>query len=222
MVSPQAFERDPLRTLRLARLASELEFGADPDTVATASASAPGLRLIAGERVFAELKRIMISDRPLEGLDLMDRLGATDAVLPELSELRGIEQSGYHHLDVYAHTRAVLAETIELEREPDRWLEEAVPVLEEYAKGSPQPVMQAIEEARSRKVADDLDAFLAGRFGKRMVEPIKAIHLTEEDRPIETMWDVTVAATAHARSIPNTDKRLEIERAAGDLLKLVA
>jgi hypothetical protein len=105
---------------------------------------------------------------------------------------------------------------------PDRWLEEAVPVLEEYAKGSPQPVMQAIEEARSRKVADDLDAFLATRFGKRMVEPIKAIHLTEEDRPIETMWDVTVAATAHARSIPNTDKRLEIERAAGDLLKQAA
>ncbi len=102
---------------------------------------------------------------------------------------------------------------------PDRWLEEAVPVLEEYAKGSPQPVMQAIEAARKKKVADDLDAFLANRFGKRMVEPIKAIHLTEEDRPIETMWDVTVAATAHARSIPNTDKRLEVECAAGDLLK---
>ena len=95
-------------------------------------------------------------------------------------------------------------------------------MLEEYAKGSPQPVMQAIEAARERKVADDLDAFLAARFGKRMVEPIKAIHLTEEHRPIETMWDVTVAATAHARSIPNTDKRLEIERAAGDLLKQAA
>ena len=55
-----------------------------------------------------------------------------------------------------------------------------------------------------------------------MVDPIKAIHLTEEGRPIETMWDVTVAATAHARSIPNTDKRLEVERAAGDLLKQAA
>ena len=42
---------------------------------------------------------------------------------------------------------------------------------------------------------------------------------TEEGRPIETVWDVTVAATAHARSVPHTDKRLEIERAAGDLLK---
>src|SRR5205814_2045967 len=60
------------------------------------------------------------------------------------------------------------------------------------------------------------------RFGQRMVEPIKAIHLVEEERPIETLWDVTVAATAHARSIPNNDKRLEIERAAGELLKLAA
>ena len=52
-----------------------------------------------------------------------------------------------------------------------------------------------------------------------MVEPIKTIHLVEEGRPIETMFDVTVAATAHARSIPNTDKRLEIEREAGQLLQ---
>src|SRR5438067_11154944 len=82
--------------------------------------------------------------------------------------------------------------------------------------------MQAIEAAREKRVQDDLDAFLAKRFGTRMVEPIKAIHQVEEERPIETLWDVTVAATAHARSIPNNDKRLEIERAAGELLKLAA
>src|SRR5438067_11318751 len=96
------------------------------------------------------------------------------------------------------------------------------PVLKEYDEGSAQPVMQAIEAAREKRVQDDLDAFLAKRFGQRMVEPIKAIHLVEEERPIETLWDVTVAATAHARSIPNNDKRLEIERAAGELLKLAA
>jgi hypothetical protein len=92
-------------------------------------------------------------------------------------------------------------------------------VLKEYDEGSSQPVMQAIEAAREKRVQDDLDAFLASRFGRTMVEPIKAIHQVEEERPIETLWDVTVAATAHARSIPNNDKRLEIERAAGALLK---
>lgn len=60
------------------------------------------------------------------------------------------------------------------------------------------------------------------RFGKSMVPAIKAIHETEEGRPIETVWDATVAATAHARSISNTDRRLEIERAAGELLKQAA
>jgi hypothetical protein len=102
---------------------------------------------------------------------------------------------------------------------PDRWLEEVVPVLTEYSRGSELPVIQAIEHAREQKMGDDLDKLLANRFGKSLVEPIKAIHLVEVGRPIETAWDVTVAATAHARSIPNTDKRLDIEREAGALLK---
>jgi hypothetical protein len=105
---------------------------------------------------------------------------------------------------------------------PDRWFEEVAPVLKEYSEGSAKPVMQAIEDARSKSVEANLDQFLAQRFSKSMVPAIKAIHEAEEGRPIETLWDVTVAATAHARSIKNTDKRLEIERAAGELLKPAA
>jgi hypothetical protein len=105
---------------------------------------------------------------------------------------------------------------------PDRWLEEVTPVLAEYAQGSAKPVVQAIEDARNKRIEADLDQFLANRFGKRMVPAIKAIHETEEGRPIETLWDATVAATAHARSLPNNDKRLELERAAGELLKPAA
>jgi hypothetical protein len=105
---------------------------------------------------------------------------------------------------------------------PDRWLEEAVPVLKEYAEGSPQPVIQAIEHAREQRIAGEVDDFLAQHFGKRMVDQIKAIHMQEEGHPIETLWDATTGATAHARSIPNSDKRLEVEREAGKLLDLVA
>ncbi len=75
---------------------------------------------MAPERVFAELKRIVAADAGARGPHLMDRLGVTEVVLPELARLRGIEQSHYHHLDVLDHTRAVLAETIELERDPER------------------------------------------------------------------------------------------------------
>jgi poly(A) polymerase len=116
--STRAFELDPLRALRLARLACELEFTIEPETVALAGRSAPGLSSCASERVFAELRRLLSAPRAVEGLDLMDEIGVTAAVLPELAELRGIDQSRFHHLDVYEHTRAVLAEMVALEEDP--------------------------------------------------------------------------------------------------------
>ncbi len=119
MVSERSFAADPLRTLRLARLACELDFDVEPRTRASASASTPGLGRVAPERVFAEFKRIVIANRALTGLAWMDTLGATAAFLPELYELHGVVQSRYHHLDVYEHTMAVLAESIELERDPE-------------------------------------------------------------------------------------------------------
>ena len=105
---------------------------------------------------------------------------------------------------------------------PDRWLEEVTPVLDEYSQASAKPVVEAIEHAREKRLGDELDAFLANRFGKSMVPALKAIHEVEEGRPIETLWDVTTAATAHARHLSNNDKRIEIERAAGDVLKLAS
>ncbi len=118
-VAPDSFERDPLRVLRLARFACELRFDVDPDTMALARASAPGLTEVAAERVFGELRRVLAADRAIEGLDMMDAAGMTEAVLPELAALRGIEQSRFHHLDVFEHTRAVLAETIAIQRDPE-------------------------------------------------------------------------------------------------------
>jgi poly(A) polymerase len=119
MVAADAFTRDPLRTMRLARIACELDFAVEPETARSARVSAPELVSVAPERVFSELKRIVSSERAVAGLELMDEIGATDAVLPELARLRGVEQSHFHHLDVHAHTRAVLAETIALEHDPE-------------------------------------------------------------------------------------------------------
>jgi len=131
MVSAHAFADDPLRTIRLARLSCELAFVVDRETVAAARSHASGLEHVAPERIFAELKRLLSTEEALDGLALMDTLGVTEAVLPELTALRGVEQSPYHHLDVYGHTRAVLAATIELEREPSRWLGQHAPAVSE-------------------------------------------------------------------------------------------
>jgi putative nucleotidyltransferase with HDIG domain len=116
VVHPQAFVDDPLRVLRLARFACELGFVPEPGTFIAGSVHAAEIERVAAERVFAELKRIIASDRVVEGLELMDSLRLTPHVLPELSTLRGIAQNRYHHLDVHDHTLEVLAETVAFER----------------------------------------------------------------------------------------------------------
>jgi putative nucleotidyltransferase with HDIG domain len=117
-VLPGAYESDPLRPLRLVRLATELGFAPDPATEDATRAAAPRVNRASPERVFAELRRIVVADGVVEGLQLADGVGVLGAILPELTELRGVDQSRYHHLDVYGHTIEVLERQIQLERDP--------------------------------------------------------------------------------------------------------
>jgi putative nucleotidyltransferase with HDIG domain len=150
MVSAEAFHEDPLRTLRLARLACELGFSVDGDTAVVAARSAPDLSRVAPERVFTELKQIVVSDRAVSGLELINELGITPVVLPELDALHGVQQSPYHHLDVYQHTVGVLGATIELERDPARLLGAHAEQVSEYM---------------SSELANELTRWQALRFG---------------------------------------------------------
>ncbi len=102
---------------------------------------------------------------------------------------------------------------------PLRWMDEVQPVLQAYANSSAKPIEDAVKAAQAKKV-DDVADFLATRFSKRLVGPMMQIHEIEEGRPIETLWDVTTAATAYARGIGKTDDRLDIERAAGKVMQL--
>ena len=98
VLGPEAYERDPLRPLRLARFAAELGFEPDRQTRRLTLAAAPRVAEVAGERVFGELRRLVIADGALAGLALADRLGLLRSILPELTALHDVEQSQYHHL----------------------------------------------------------------------------------------------------------------------------
>ena len=116
VLGEHAYAADPLRPLRLARLAAELPLVPDADTERLTRAAASRVTQASGERVFAELRRLLAADRALAALELADRLGLVAAVLPEVEALRGVEQSQFHHLDVHRHTIDVLRNQIELER----------------------------------------------------------------------------------------------------------
>jgi poly(A) polymerase len=149
VVSERSFAADPLRILRAARIAADLGFEVDEETAALARDVAVSAGDPAGERQFAELRLLLTGRDPIRGLGLLDELGATPAVLPELEALRGVEQNPYHHLDVYDHTIEVLRRLIEVESR-----------LEEFVG----PAAPAVEELLAEPLADELDRGGALRF----------------------------------------------------------
>jgi putative nucleotidyltransferase with HDIG domain len=118
MVSPRALDEDPLRALRAVRMAVELDLRIEPDTAAAARRHAPAIERVAPERVFGELKRVVGADEVRRALELMTAHGLTDVVLPELAALKGVDQSDFHHADVYDHTLEVVEAVARLQRDP--------------------------------------------------------------------------------------------------------
>lgn len=118
VLGPAAYERDPLRPLRLIRLASQLGLRPDPETERLTRRAAPRLDEPSPERVFAELRGLVLGDDVLEALELGRSLGVLGAVLPELESLGGLEQGRFHHRDVWGHTLEVLEHVIALVRDP--------------------------------------------------------------------------------------------------------
>ena len=158
-VGPRALSEDPLRVVRLVRLAAELALTPDPQTVALARTSAPAIAAVAQERVFAELKRIIAHDGVISSLALMDEIGLTAAILPELDALHGVEQNRYHHADVHAHTVEVLEQAIALQADPGATF---------GAAHAP-----AIAALLSEPLADDVDRGFALRLGALLHDAAK-------------------------------------------------
>ncbi|MDQ3588168.1 MAG: HD domain-containing protein [Actinomycetota bacterium] len=117
LVDEEALRRDGLRTLRLARFMAELGFTVDPAAEGAAARHAVRVTDAAPERVWSELRQVVTAEGVLDGLAFAERTGVLAQVLPELTDLHSIEQSHYHHLDVYDHTVEVLARLLDLERD---------------------------------------------------------------------------------------------------------
>ena len=121
VASVEAFADDPLRLLRAARIAGALDLEIEPQTVELARAESGRAGEPAGERRLAELRLLVRADDPIRALELLDELGATGGVLPELEALRGVEQNPNHHLDVHGHTIEVLRQLLIVEEDLDRY-----------------------------------------------------------------------------------------------------
>ena len=106
--SPTAFFDDPLRILRGVRLAANFGFHILPDTRTAMKAAADRLGRISPERLRDELFRILNGQQPAACMRALDMLGALVKILPELGELKGVEQRPPHVHDVWEHSLSVV------------------------------------------------------------------------------------------------------------------
>lgn len=104
------FAEDPLRMLRAVRFAAQLNFTIEPDTRRSIIRQASTLQKISRERVRDEMNKLLLSPHPALGLDLLVELGLMTWIIPEVLDLKNVDQQPQHSRskDVYAHVLRVV------------------------------------------------------------------------------------------------------------------
>jgi putative nucleotidyltransferase with HDIG domain len=98
------FEEDALRMVRAVRLATTLGFGIEPATLAAIERRAPLVAHLSGERIAAELGKLLAAERPSVGLRLLADTGLLDHLAPELAAQHGVPQNKIPGEDLWDHT----------------------------------------------------------------------------------------------------------------------
>lgn len=108
----QSFSDDPLRMMRAARFASQLDFTISEDVLAAMQAMAPRIEIISAERVRDEFTKLLLSSHPTKGITILVDSGLASLVIPEIPKLRLEVDEHHHHKDVYEHSLTVLEQAI--------------------------------------------------------------------------------------------------------------
>ncbi len=108
ILTPRAFQEDPLRMLRAAQFAARFDYAVTPALRAAMSEAAPLVGSVSAERVHDELVKLFAAKRPSTGFELLEETGVLARLWPELLEGVGVEQNEWHAYDVWRHSLATL------------------------------------------------------------------------------------------------------------------
>lgn len=110
---------DPLRMMRAARFASQLNFEIHPETLQAITEMSHQVGIISQERITDEFLKIMATKKPSVGLYVLRDTGLLEHVFPEVHQLAGVDlvQMGsreFAHKDVFKHTLQVVDNVAEM------------------------------------------------------------------------------------------------------------
>ncbi|MFE7630869.1 CCA tRNA nucleotidyltransferase [Kocuria sp. NPDC057446] len=114
-----SFSDDPLRMMRAARFASQLDVEVAPEVQAAMTGMAERIAIVSAERVRDELVKLVCGRRPRRGVDLLVSTGLAGFVLPEVPALQLETDEHHRHKDVYQHSLTVMEQAAALESGPE-------------------------------------------------------------------------------------------------------
>jgi poly(A) polymerase len=94
---------------RAARFVAQLDFGLADGLIEAIRREAHRASILSAERIRDELTRLLLSDHPREGMEVLRDAGLAEVALPELLPMVGVEQGGWHTHDVWDHTMHAVA-----------------------------------------------------------------------------------------------------------------
>lgn len=103
------FSDDPLRMIRAIRFATQLQFTIDDSVFKAIQNNRHRLKIVSMERITSELNKILKSSKPSTGFKLLDKAGLLSMILPQLTDLKGVQSiDGKHHKDNFLHSLEVV------------------------------------------------------------------------------------------------------------------
>ena len=108
----QSFSDDPLRMMRAARFAAQLNFTLDEVVVDAMKDMAGRISIISSERIRDEFIKLLLSSAPRTGITILVETGLAAIILPEIPQLQLEVDEHHHHKDVYEHSITVLEQAI--------------------------------------------------------------------------------------------------------------
>lgn len=126
------FSDDPLRMMRAIRFASQLQFNIDPEDFEAIKTNRERIKIVSQERITDELQKIVMSEKPSIGFELLFDSGLLHIIFPAFANLYGVDTlQGKSHKDNFYHTLEVLDNVAK--QSDDLWLRWAA-IMHDIAK----------------------------------------------------------------------------------------